>query len=177
MITAGVIIVIYNLSEVFDLAQFILFALPGALIGIGLIVTYGGLGLNDLPVLLITGLFTRYLLFGTKAFELNYRLIPPSLIDAARLYGIKPWQRFTRIILPITLKGLIAGITLVFLFCIRDVGLSMVVYPPGGDPLSVRAFTLMANGSQKLVSGMILLQALLSIIPLIIAWPILWRQK
>ncbi len=177
VITAGVIIVIYNLGKVFDLAQFTLFALPGALIGIGLIVTYGGLGINDLPVLLITGLFTRYLLFGTKAFELNYRLIPPSLIDAARLYGLNTWQCFVKIILPLTLKGLIAGITLVFLFCVRDVGLSMVVYPPGGDPLSVRAFTLMANGSQKLVSGMILLQALLSLIPLIIAWPILWRQK
>jgi iron(III) transport system permease protein len=55
---------------------------------------------------------------------------------------------------------------LAFVFCIRDVETSALLYPPGGEPLSVRLFTLEANGPPAVVSAMAAVLGLLVIIPL-----------
>ena len=39
-----------------------------------------------------------------------------------------------------------------YVFCVRDVAISIVVYPPGNDTLPVRILTLMANGAPSLIS-------------------------
>ncbi len=68
--------------------------------------------------------------------------------------GGAPWlARLRHIIVPAALPGVVAAWIVAFIFCLRDVGASLLVCPAGADPLSVRIFTLMANGSPSLISA------------------------
>ena len=73
--------------------------------------------------------------------------------------------RLTHITIPLARKGLVAAWLLAFLFCLRDTGLAMVVYPPGGETLPIRLFTLMANGRPSLISALCVLILLSAAVP------------
>jgi iron(III) transport system permease protein len=51
-------------------------------------------------------------------------------------------------------------------FCVRDVAISIVVYPPGYDTLPVRILTLMANGAPSLIAALCIILIIITILPL-----------
>jgi iron(III) transport system permease protein len=51
-------------------------------------------------------------------------------------------------------------------FCVRDVAISIVVYPPGYDTLPVRILTLMANGAPSLIAALCIILITITILPL-----------
>jgi ABC-type Fe3+ transport system permease subunit len=53
-----------------------------------------------------------------------------------------------------------------FIFCLRDLSLPLLLAPPGGDTLTARTMTLMANGSPELVAALSLLSIALVVAPL-----------
>jgi iron(III) transport system permease protein len=64
-----------------------------------------------------------------------------------------------------------------YIFCLRDTGISMMVYPPGHDTLPVRIFTLMANGSSELIAALCLLMCAASLAPLLVGGALLlWTR-
>jgi iron(III) transport system permease protein len=62
----------------------------------------------------------------------------------------------------------ITGWTIGFIFCLRDLGASMLVYPPGEDTLPVRIFTLMANGAPSLISALCVMLVAVTLLALCI---------
>ncbi len=66
-----------------------------------------------------------------------------------------PWLvRVWCVVVPAALPGVIAAWLIGFIFCLRDLGASMLVYPAGQDTLPVRIFTLMANGAPSLIAAL-----------------------
>jgi iron(III) transport system permease protein len=53
-----------------------------------------------------------------------------------------------------------------YVFCLRDLGVSILVYPPGEDTLPVRILTLMANGTPSLIAALCVLLIAVTLIPL-----------
>ena len=92
--------------------------------------------------------------------------------DAAQVCGAGWPRRLLLIIAPLAVRGLFAGWLVAYLFCLRDVGISMIVYPPGHDTLPVRTFTLMANGAPELIAAMCMLMIGAALLPLV-AWGLL----
>jgi len=80
--------------------------------------------------------------------------VPQSLEEAAQMAGASWFARVWHVVVPAALPGLIGAWLIGFIFCLRDLGASMLVYPPGQDTLSVRIFTLMANGAPSLISAL-----------------------
>ena len=70
------------------------------------------------------------------------------------------------ILVPLASRGLIAAWICSYVFCMRDLGISMVVYPPGSDTLPVRILTLMANGAPSLVAALCVILIAVTILPL-----------
>ncbi len=71
-----------------------------------------------------------------------------------------------QIVVPLSGRGLLAAWLLAYIFCVRDLGITMLVYPPGGDTLPVRTFTLMANGPPDLVAALCMLMVAATLFPL-----------
>jgi iron(III) transport system permease protein len=62
-----------------------------------------------------------------------------------------------------------------YVFCMRDLGISMVVYPPGSDTLPVHILTLMANGAPSLIAALCVILIAVTIVPLgLVA---LWQRR
>ena len=71
-------------------------------------------------------------------------------------------RRLTRILLPIHARGLGAAWLLTALFCLRDLEAAVLIYPAGSEPLTVRIFTLEANGPRGVVAALACSQVALS---------------
>lgn len=79
------------------------------------------LGLVERPVRMIftegalyAGMINVFLPFMVLPVYSVVRMIDPRLGDAAATLGASPWFRFTRVTLPLTLPGVVAGVSLVF---------------------------------------------------------------
>jgi iron(III) transport system permease protein len=140
-----------------DTLTVLLFALPSTVIGIGLVSVWNRPGtafVYGTPAIILLGYMAKYAAIGSRATVSALATIPPSMEEAARLAGAGWFRRIGGIIVPLAGHGLVVVWVLGFLFSLRDLGITMMVYPPGGDTLPVRTFTLMANGSPPLIASL-----------------------
>jgi putative spermidine/putrescine transport system permease protein len=84
-----------------------------------------GLGLVDRPRRMLftteslyVGMINVFLPFMILPLYSVVRMIDPRLAEAAATLGASPWYRFTRVVLPLSLPGLVAGISIVFALAI-----------------------------------------------------------
>ena len=59
---------------------------------------------------------------------------------------------------------------LALVFCLRDLETTVLFYPPGREPLTVRIFTLEANGPEEVVSALAIIHVLATAGALAIGW-------
>lgn len=155
-----------------DALAVLAFLLPPALFSIGAIEVwnrpgtqwmYGGAGV------VILALAARYAVLAIRVELAGQRQLSPSLDEAARTFGATYLQRLARIQLP-ALKRFTAGAwLLVFVFCLRDIETTALLYPPGGEPLTVRLFTLEANGPPAVIAALSVVLAMITVLPLVAA--------
>ena len=72
------------------------------------------LGLLYTPAAVVTGLVYSYLPFLILPVYASVEKLDGALIEAAHDLGAGPWRVFPTVILPLTLPGIAAGVTLVF---------------------------------------------------------------
>jgi spermidine/putrescine transport system permease protein len=72
------------------------------------------LGLIYTPAAVVTGLVYSYLPFLILPVYASVEKLDGALIEAAHDLGAGPWRVFPTVILPLTLPGIAAGVTLVF---------------------------------------------------------------
>ncbi len=63
-------------------------------------------------------------------------------------------RRLWRIVLPMHRRAAVASALFAAVFCLRDLETAVSLYPPGGEPLTVRIFTLEANGPEAIVAAL-----------------------
>jgi iron(III) transport system permease protein len=159
-----------------DALTLFLFTLPGAIIGIGLITLWNRPSTNWIyasPALLIMGFVAQYTALGTRTFLAGFSQLPLSLEEAAEISGAGWFRRVFAILTPLLRPATVAAWAVAFIFCLRDLSLPLLLAPPGGDTLTARTMTLMANGSAELVAGLCVLSIGLSVAPLgvlAVAW-------
>jgi ABC-type Fe3+ transport system permease subunit/DNA-binding beta-propeller fold protein YncE len=145
---------------------------PGVLLGIGLI-----FALNR-PVLTafyqsagmaVLALTLRYAAIGWNCVRLGMSTIDPSLSDYARLHGASSWQFWRHVYWPQISKSLLAGWSIIYLFCLWDVETLLLVYPPGGETAAVKIFNLLHYGHTGHVNALCLALLGLAVLPLL-AW-------
>jgi iron(III) transport system permease protein len=70
------------------------------------------------------------------------------------------------VLIPLAKHGIIAVWLVGFIFCLRDLGITMMVYPPDHDTLPVRIFTLMANSPEEAISALCMVMITITLLPL-----------
>lgn len=161
-----------------DWLALLLFTLPGTVIGIGLINLWNTSLTNWIyatPAILILGYLAQYAILPMRMTSASLEMIPRSLEQAARLSGAGWFMTLRYIVAPLAGRGLIAAWLIGYVFCLRDLGISMIVYPPGSDTLPVRIFTLMANGAPSLIAALCVILIIVTLLPLGLAG--LWLRQ
>jgi iron(III) transport system permease protein len=152
-----------------DWLTLLLLALPGSVIGIGLISLWNAKATSFIyasPVILILGYLAQYAILPMRVVSASLAAVPRSLEEAAWLGGAGWLMTLRYIVAPLAGRGLLAAWLISYVFCVRDVAISIVVYPPGYDPLPVRILTLMANGAPSLIAALCIILITITILPL-----------
>jgi iron(III) transport system permease protein len=133
------------------------FVAPAAVLGVGLIAVwnrpalqwvYGSAGI------LVVGYVARYAVIGVRTMGSLVAQTPVHVEEAAAAVGAGFGRRLFRILLPLHARGVGFAWLLALVFCLRDLELAVLYYPAGGEPLTVRIFTLEANGPEPVVAAL-----------------------
>ena len=152
-------------SAALDALALFAFVMPASVLGVGLIavwnravtqVLYGSMAI------LVIGYVARYSVVSLRAVASSVRQTSPHFEEAAIVAGAGYARRLVHIVLPMHLRGAAFGWLLAMIFCLRDLETSVLFYPPGGEPLTVRIFTLEANGPEPVVAALAVLQVLIT---------------
>lgn len=158
----------------------LLFALPSTVIGIGLIALWNRPATNLIyatPLMILLGYLAQYTALTSRATVAGLALVPASMEEAAAAAGAGWVRRVSLIVVPLVGRTLTGGWLIAYIFCLRDTGITMLVYPPGYDTLPVRIFTLMANGAPDLIAAASVLMIAATVVPLAILALVLGQHR
>ena len=159
----------FRLWRAVDTLTLLLFTLPGTVIGVGLIALWNRPVTGFLyasTAIVILAYLAQYTALTSRITLATLANVPRSLEEAAQMVGV-PWLgRIAYIVLPAAVPGVIAAWLIGYIFCLRDLGASMLVYPPGQDTLPVRIYTLMANGAPNLISALCVILVAVTLVSL-----------
>jgi iron(III) transport system permease protein len=150
----------------------LLLALPGPVIGIGLISLWNTKATSFIyasPAILILGYLAQYAILPMRVAAASLHAVPRALEQAAWLSGAGWIATLRWIVAPLARRGLLAAWLISFVFALRDVAISIVVYPPGADTLAIRILTLMANGAPSLIAALCVILIAVTLLPLAVA--------
>lgn len=158
--------------------------IPGQMIMVPLFAVYRGLGLiNNLNALVVSGVISGFSIIVMRSFFLG---IPASLAESARLDGAGEWGILFRIYLPTSLPGL-ATITLFQMVAKWNTLFDGVLFINSAEkqPLQVTLRSIVAaltnplptggSGSQMFGKNLQSAAIIISIIPILIAYPFMQR--
>ncbi|HET8647386.1 MAG TPA: hypothetical protein VFO85_17950, partial [Vicinamibacteria bacterium] len=133
------------------------FLTPAAVLGVGIIETWNRPGTRFLyggPGILVIGYAARYLVIGARALAAVIAQSAVHLEEAAASAGAGFIRRLVQLMVPLHARGILFVWVLVLVFCLRDLETAVLFYPPGGEPTTVRIFTLEANGPEPVVAAL-----------------------
>lgn len=155
------------------------YALPGALLAVGLLAPLGaldvtlsrfardalgytgGLILTGTSLVLIYALSVRFLTVAFNSVDGGLSKIPPSLDAAARSLGAKPARVLTRIYAPLLSPSLAAAAALVFIDTVRELPATLILRPFNLETLATRTYRLASDEklTEASIPALILLAA------------------
>ncbi|MDT3699872.1 MAG: molybdate ABC transporter permease subunit [Thermincola sp.] len=113
--------------------------LPPTVVGFILLLIFGkngilGQTLLHIGVSVVFSWFAAVITATVVAFPLMYKTargafeqIDPDILDAARTLGVSEWKIFTRIMLPLSMPGILAGIVLSFARALGEFGATLML--------------------------------------------------
>jgi iron(III) transport system permease protein len=155
-----------------DGATTLAFILPASILGVGIALAWNQPATNWLYGtfgILVLGFFARYSAIATRVFAASVAQVPVSFEDAARSVGAGYFRRLA-LLIGLLRRGCFGAFAVALVFCLRDLETAALFYPPGGEPLTVRIFTLEANGPPAIVSALAGLQVVMTFAVVGLSW-------
>jgi iron(III) transport system permease protein len=150
-------------------------AIPGMVIAVGLLwawimvppeVSFSLFGRTvtvPIPIygtiyILALGYITRYIPYGLRAVSSNLISISPELEESARVCGASWLQMMRLILLRLLRPGLAAGWIFIFIYFIRELDISILLWNEESVVIPVAIWSLMEDGTYGTMCAMALVQ-------------------
>ena len=177
-------------GRVLDLLLLTAVALPGIVFAAGYIFTYNlplvnrlGLHLYQTPILLFVAYLATALPAASRVLMGSVGQVQESLREASRVHGAGAFGAWTRSVLPLLARPLIAAWVLIFAGTLLELPVSQLLYPPGQPPVSVGITKALANYDFGGGTAMEVISILLALAVVALAWglfrllaPAGWRR-
>ncbi|MBI4405244.1 MAG: iron ABC transporter permease [Deltaproteobacteria bacterium] len=151
------------------------YAVPGTVLALALIVSYGsGWGVEQIallgsPLLLLIAYCSKYLALSVQALTPALSSVDPVLEESARVCGAGPWKTIRRILVPILRPVLVSVFILTAMPVLSELTMSVLLAGPGTETIGMLLFQLQdyANPLAACSLAVLLLIFLLCTVPLI----------
>ena len=177
-------------ARLLDLLLLTAVALPGIVFAAGYIFTYNlkfvnslGVHLYETTTLLVLGYLATSLPSTTRVLFGPVSQVQASLREAGRVHGSGPAASWTRTVLPVLARPLIAAWVLTYAATLLELPVSQLLYPPNHPPVSIGIEHALANYDFSGGTAMEVVAVLFSLIVVGLAWglfrllaPVGWRR-
>jgi iron(III) transport system permease protein len=151
-----------------DLLLFVPIAMPGIIIGIGILFWYLAaplpFSLYGTLTLLIIAFVTTHIPYGMRYMTTGMIQIKDELEEAGLVAGAAWFTVFRKIYLPLLLPSLLAGFVYTVITVFREVSTAIFLYSPNSQILSISVYTLWENGAFPMAAALGVLIVLLVLV-------------
>ena len=159
-----------RIGQLADVLLLVVFAVPSTIVGVGLIGLWNRPGLlgaaYGTDVMFLLAYLARFVPVAALALAASARYVPVSHEEAAAVAGAGWLRTMSRIVLPQIRLGVIAAWVIAFILAFGELGVSILIAPPGEATLPIRIYTIIANTPSSHVAVLALLQATVIFVPL-----------
>jgi len=156
-------------ARMVDTLLITVFGIPSTIVGVGLIALWNRPGpagsIYGTETMLVLGYVARYLPVAALVMAAAMRHVPVSHEEAAAVSGAGWLRSAWCVVLPQIRLAMAATWILTFILAFGELGVSLLVAPPGESTLPIRVYTLIANAPSSQVAALALLQAATILIP------------
>jgi iron(III) transport system permease protein len=151
------------LRRTIDVITTIPVAIPGLVIGVAYLWAWIGLPIGIYGTLLILALafVARFLPDTVKALSSSLMQIHRELEEAAWICGKSTLGTIATVVLPLARPGVVAGMTLLFILAIRELGSSLFLYSSGTIVMAVQLLSYYDGGNIGITAAFSLVQMVL----------------
>jgi iron(III) transport system permease protein len=147
----------------------LLLATPSTIVGIGLIGVWNRPGiagaLYGTDAMLLLAYLARIVPVAVLILAASAQSVSVSQEEAAAVSGAGWIRTMRRIVVPQMRLGIAAAWVVAFVLAFGELGVSVLVAPPGASTLPIRIYTIIANTPASQVAALALLQALVIFVP------------
>ena len=146
--------------RIIDVIVTIPVAIPGLVIGVAYLWAWIGLpgGLYGTLWILALAFVARFLPDTVKALSTSLMQIHRELEEAAWICGRGLFGTITSVVLPLARPGVVAGMTLLFILSIRELGSSLFLYSSGTMVMAVQLLGYYEGGNIGITAAFSLVQ-------------------
>ena len=159
-----------RVGQLADVLLLVVFAVPSTIVGVGLIGLWNRAGvagaMYGTDAMFLLAYLARFVPVTTLAVAASVRSVPVSHEEAAAVAGAGWLRTMGRILLPQIRAGVAAAWVIAFILAFGELGVSILVAPPGEATLPIRIYTIVANTPSSHVAALALLQTAVIFIPL-----------
>jgi iron(III) transport system permease protein len=133
-------------------------AAPGPVAGMALVLAYRQFPLvYDYPAMIVMAEAFRALPYAILLLWPFLRSFPQDYLDAAALDGLDRPRQFLRVVLPLSLRPILAAWAVAFAIGLGELAATNIATPPGVPPLSVVIWGLLHTGVESHLAGVALI--------------------
>jgi iron(III) transport system permease protein len=151
-----------RLSKLVETLAFIPYVIPGIAFGAVYIAMFAK-KLGPIPALygtfalLVIVSVAKHLPYSSRSGVSAMMQVGRELEEAAQIAGANVWQRFKRIIFPLTSSGFVSGFLLTFITTMRELSLIILLVTPSTQLLASQTMFYTENGDDQMANAVILI--------------------
>jgi iron(III) transport system permease protein len=153
-----------------DTMAMIPYILPGAVIGIGLVVAFNKqpLALTGTAAIMILALVIRRMPYTIRSATATLMHIPMSMEEAARSLGASKFKTFRAITVPMMANGITSGAILSFVAIVTEMSAGIILYNNQTITLTMSAYVAITRGNYGLACAFATVLTVLTAIVLLV---------
>jgi len=150
-------------NRLIDLLCWLPIAIPGTIIGLGLIKLANGVPLlrkgDSLGILLLLAYIGMFSAFSIRIFEASCRSADPNVTEAAAIDCPRWYHSLFHIDIPIHSGAIAVSLIVVFVLVAGELNATVLLIPPGKATLAVAIDNLLHYGANATASALCLIEA------------------
>lgn len=144
-----------TLNSLIDTTAMLPYIMPGAVIGIALVLAFntGPIAITGSMAIMILALVIRRMPYTIRSATATLQQLPMSLEEASRSLGASKIRTFTRITVPLMGSGIASGAILSLVTVLTEMSAGIILYNNSTITLTMSAYVAISRGNYGLATA------------------------
>ncbi|MBI3120790.1 MAG: iron ABC transporter permease [candidate division NC10 bacterium] len=161
-----------------DASIMLAYAIPGTVVGVGLIVVYNRppIILTGTWIILLVSYFIRHLPYPVRSCTAMLQQIDIRVEEASVSLGVPPFRTFLKVTIPLMFPAILSGAALAWMTTIGELSSSILLYSGPWATMSVAIFTEVFSNHFGTASALASILIVAAFVPLFLTYRVLGER-